>query len=222
MLLAGLTFLPALLSILRPCSLLAVSAAPRSGTGRHMGAARRRANRSAPGPDARHRCASCSERSQTGVASYKPAGLRRATSGRGALRGCGRRPVDRRAFRPCVDEPTNLILEYPRSVWDDTSVITPGRVVASSLRTVPHDRGATVSRWRIAQPYELQQLHARFGAAESSVSHAAERCQSCHLRAVPGRGPLRQHVWDDHPIRGVAEGRQRQPREHGCVGRGCR
>jgi len=99
----------------------------------------------------------------TGVASYKPAGFGGATSAPAHSEAAVADQLIAVHFAHASTNPTNLILEYPRSVWDDTSVITRAE---SSLRASGQfltivgplsPGGASLS------PTELQQLHARFG-----------------------------------------------------------
>jgi RND superfamily putative drug exporter len=100
----------------------------------------------------------------TGAAYYKPSGFGGATSAPAHSEAAVADALIALHFPHVSTNPTNLVLEYPHSVWDDPSVIARAEAslrASGQFRTI----AGPLSPGGISlSPTELQQLHTRFGA----------------------------------------------------------
>jgi RND superfamily putative drug exporter len=105
-----------------------------------------------------------------GVAWYKPAGFGGVTSAPAGTQAAVADQLIAENFPHASTNPTNLVLEYPRSVWDDPSLISRA---AASLE-VSHEfltiEGPLSPGGAPLSPAEFQQLHAKFGAPQQLSS----------------------------------------------------
>jgi RND superfamily putative drug exporter len=102
----------------------------------------------------------------SGVAFYKPAGFGGATSAPAHSEAAIADQLIAEHFPHASTNPTNLVLEFPRSVWDDPTLISRAEAsleVSNEFLTIdgPLSPGGSA-----LSPSELQLLHGRFGAPQ--------------------------------------------------------
>ncbi|HXY43498.1 MAG TPA: MMPL family transporter [Acidimicrobiales bacterium] len=103
----------------------------------------------------------------TGVAFYKPAGFGGATSAPAGTEAAAGDQLIAAHFPHASTNPTNLIFEYPNSVWVDPSVLVRAQASLRSSGQFLSIDGPLSPAGAPLTPGELQQLHARFGSPKN-------------------------------------------------------
>jgi RND superfamily putative drug exporter len=103
----------------------------------------------------------------SGVLWYKPAGFGGATSAPAHSEAAVADALIAVHFPHVSTNPTNLVLEYPRSVWDDPSSITKAEASLRASGQFLTIAGPLSPGGAVLSSAELQQLHARFGAPKA-------------------------------------------------------
>jgi RND superfamily putative drug exporter len=161
MLLAGITFLPALLAILGRAVFWPSRPRPGQAQGGAWGrVASKVVSRPVPtlliGLVAFGALAS-------GAVFYKPAGFGGATSAPAHTEAAIADQLVAQHFAHAATNPTNLVFKYPTSVWDDPSVLVRAQQSLEASGQFLSLDGPLRPGGSPITPAQLQQLHARFG-----------------------------------------------------------
>jgi RND superfamily putative drug exporter len=103
----------------------------------------------------------------SGVAFYKPAGFGGATSAPAHTEAALADELIAVHFPHASSNPTNLIFEYPKSVWDDPSVLVSAEQSLEASGQFLSIDGPLSPAGAPLSPAQLQQLHGRFGSPKN-------------------------------------------------------
>ena len=212
MLLAGLTLLPALMAVLGRAVFWPSRPRPGQAQGGAWGkVASRIVSRPVPtliiGVVAFGALAS-------GAAFYEPAGFGGVTSAPAHTEAAVADDIIAAHFPHASTNPTNLVFEFPTSVWSDPAIIVRAQQSLEVVRPVPLDRRTPVAGRRSPQCGTAAGAACPFRAAEESVSRYAKRHPAGALPGIPCGSIVREHVRHDRAVRGIAPRWQRQPGQH--------